>query len=217
MGMNLKKYLITGIAAVVPLAATLYILRYLIELIDGISQPVVVALLGRNIPGLGFLITLAILLLAGIFVSYAVGREVAEFLDNIMLRIPLSRGIYSIIKNISDTFLSSNREFGQVVLIKFMPDVYSLGFLAGKSPPEVDDATSLKLLNVFVPTSPNPTTGVLFMVPQERIMPLDMSVDRGIQIIVSAGFLGSESDPAKPCCEPEPDGGAEAGEKAPPE
>jgi uncharacterized membrane protein len=193
MGFNLRRYLITGIATVVPLAATLYLLRYLIEFIDGISQPAVVAIYGQPIPGLGLLITLAILILVGVFVSYAVGKKAAELLDKVMLKIPLSRTIYSIIKNISDTFLCSDREFGQVVLIKYMPDVYTMGFLAGKSPAEIDAATSMKLVNVFVPTSPNPTTGVLFMVPEERVVPLDMSVDKGMQIIVSAGFLGPDN------------------------
>jgi uncharacterized membrane protein len=203
MGFNLRRYLITGIATVVPLAVTLYILRYLIEFVDGISQPVVVAIYGQQIPGLGLLITLAILLLVGVFVSYAVGREAAELLDKVMLRIPLSRSIYSIIKNISDTFLCSDREFGQVVLIKFMPDVYSMGFLAGKSPSEIDAATSMTLVNVFVPTSPNPTTGVLFMVPEDRVVPLNMSADKGMQIIVSAGFLGPDNvaDKDKAKCE----------------
>lgn len=190
--MNLKGYLITGIATVVPLAATAYILVYLIRLVDGISQPIVFALLGMSIPGLGILLTLVILVLVEVFVSYTVGRKAAELLDNIMRRIPLSRSIYAIIKNISDTFLSGERRLGRVVLVRFLPDVYAVGFLASKSPPEADAATSLKLLNVFVPTSPNPTTGLVFMVPEERLVPVDMSVEEGIHIIVSAGFLGRE-------------------------
>jgi uncharacterized membrane protein len=189
--MNIRGYLVTGIATVVPLAATVYILFYLVQLIDGISQPIVFALLGRNIPGLGLLITFAILILVGVFVSYAVGRKAAKLVDCSMRRIPLSRGIYSIIKNISDTFLCEEREFGKVVLIRLLPDVYGMGFLASKSPPEVDKATSMKLYNVFVPTSPNPTTGVMLMVSEDRLLPVDLSADKGMQIIVSAGFTGN--------------------------
>lgn len=113
--MDLKRYFLTGIATVVPLAATVYILMWLIQWVDGITQPIIHAILGRNIPGLGLLGTLAILLLVGVFVSYAVGRKIAKLVDEVMRRIPLSRSIYSIIKNISDTFLTENRDFGTVV------------------------------------------------------------------------------------------------------
>jgi uncharacterized membrane protein len=190
MKMDLKKYFLTGIAAVVPLAATVYILMWLIQWVDGISQPIIHAILGRSIPGLGLVVTLAILLLAGVFVSYTVGRKTAELVDEVMRRIPLSRSIYSVIKNISDTFLSENREFGKVVMVKFLPDVYAIGFLACRSPSEAEAATSSKLFNVFVPTSPNPATGIVFMVSEERIVPVDMNVDKGMEFILSAGFMG---------------------------
>jgi len=129
MKLYLKEYFLTGISTVVPLAATVYILLWLIQWVDGISQPIIYAILGRNIPGLGLLITFAILLLVGLFVSYTVGRKAAELVDGIMRRIPLSRSIYSIIKNISDTFLSENREFWKVVLVRFLPDVFAVGFM----------------------------------------------------------------------------------------
>lgn len=191
MKMDLKGYLLTGIATVVPLAATVYILLWLTQWVDGICQPIIYAILGRNIPGLGFLITVIILLLVGLFVSHAVGKKAAELLDGIMRRIPISRSIYSIIKNISDTFLSENREFGKVVLVRLLPDALAVGFLACRSPPEVEAATSLRLFNVFVPTSPNPATGIVFMVSEDRIVPVDMNVDKAMEIILSAGFMGT--------------------------
>ena len=130
--MNIKGYLLTGIATAVPLAATVWILLILIQIVDGISQPIILALLGREIPGLGLLITLVVLVLIGVFVSYALGKKAAEVLDSIMLRIPLSRNIYCIIKNISDAFLCEGREFGKVVLVRLTPDAYFMGFLASK-------------------------------------------------------------------------------------
>jgi uncharacterized membrane protein len=193
MKLDLKKYVLTGIATMVPLAATVYILLWITQWVDGISQPIIYAILGRNIPGLGLLITFAILLLVGLFVSYTVGRKAAELVDDIMRKIPLSRSIYSIIKNISDTFLSENREFGKVVMVKFLPDVFAVGFLACRSPPEAEAATSTELFNVFVPTSPNPATGIVFMVSEDRIVPVDMNVDKGMEIILSAGFMGKEN------------------------
>jgi uncharacterized membrane protein len=195
---TLKGYLITGIATVVPLVATFYILWYLAQLLDGISQPIVVVVLKRDIPGLGLLLTLVILLLVGVFVSYTVGKKAAELLDKVMLRIPLSRSIYSIIKNISDTFLSKDREFGNVVLVRFLPDVFVLGFAGYRSPSEVEAATSMKLTNVFVPTSPNPATGVVFLVSDDRIMPANISPDKAMGIILSAGFMGEEGCKGRP-------------------
>jgi len=197
MKMDIKSYLLAGIATVIPMAATIYILMWLIQWVDGISQPIIFAILRRNIPGLGLLITLLVLLLVGIFVSYAIGRKTAQIMDSIMLKIPLSRSIYSILKNISDAFLSDNREFGKVVLVKLMPDIFAVGFLACRSAPEIDAATSSKLFNVFVPTSPNPATGIVLMIPEDRIIQVDMNVDKGMEIILSAGFMGTGNGPKK--------------------
>ncbi|MHC1631458.1 MAG: DUF502 domain-containing protein [Methanotrichaceae archaeon] len=190
--MRIKKDLITGIATAIPIVVTVYILIYVIRLVDGICQPMMTMLLGRHIPGLGIIATVVILLLVGIFASHAIGRKATELLDRVMLRIPLSRSIYSVMKSISTSFLSE-KELGDVVLVKFMPNIYTIGFMTGKSPPEIEKKTSMHLSNIFVPTSPNPTTGLLLMVSDDRILPIEMSTDRGLEIILSAGSLGSET------------------------
>ena len=147
----------------VPLAVSVYILMLLIRRVGGISQPIICVILG-SIPGLGLMVTLAILLLVGVLVSYTVGKKTAELVDEVYRRIPLSRSIYSITKNTSDTFLSENRDLGMREMVKFSPDVYALGSWHVDLLLEAEAATSFKLLNLFVPTSPNPATANRFMV-----------------------------------------------------
>jgi uncharacterized membrane protein len=121
MKTDLRKYFLTGIATVAH------------QLGGRHSQPVICVILG-SISGLDLVVTLAILLLVGVFVSYAVGRKTAELVDEVLRRIPLSRSIYSIIKTSATSFFSENRDLGTRKMAKFLPDVYAAGFLACRSP-----------------------------------------------------------------------------------
>ncbi|MBN1323895.1 MAG: DUF502 domain-containing protein [Methanotrichaceae archaeon] len=192
MGMRLKGYLIAGIATAVPLFVTTYILLIIVRLFDDISQPLVVIVLGRSIPGLGVLVTLGTLILLGMFVSVTLGRKTAEYFEGAMLNIPLSRSIYSVAKNVVDTFLFGKKELGKVVMVKLTPDIFAIGFLTGNAPRAAEDAAATTLCSVFVPTAPNPTTGLLLLLPEDHFIPLDMSFDRAMEVIISAGLSRSQ-------------------------
>ncbi|NYT02032.1 MAG: DUF502 domain-containing protein [Methanosarcinales archaeon] len=186
--MDLKKYLITGVATAVPLILTAYILIIVVQIVDGISQPVVAVALGREVPGLGVAVTLGLLILLGMFVSLAVGKKVADLTDRWMLRIPFSRSIYSVIKNMSETLFSGKKDLGKVVLIELVPRVYSIGFLTSKSPAEAEKTVGYDLSNVYIPTALNPTQGLLVMVPEDKVLPVDMSTEKGLELVLSAGL-----------------------------
>jgi uncharacterized membrane protein len=190
--MNLKGYLIAGLATAVPLFLTIYVLFFLIRIFDGMSQPLVLLILGKEVPGLGLVVTLVVLILLGMFVSVTVGRKSAEMVDRIMLKLPLSRSVYSVAKNVVDTFFSGKKEFGKPVMVRFMPEVYAIGFITGKAPQGTAVEASSRLSNVYIPTALNPTQGMLLMISEDRVVPLNMSFDKAMELVISAGLSGSQ-------------------------
>ncbi len=144
---------------------------------------------------------LAVLLigLVGGLARYYFGKKLIELVDLALLRVPLLNKIYSAIKQVNEAFSPSNKSsFKQVVLVEFpRPGSYSVGFLTGEDHKEVQQKTREHVLSVFVPTTPNPTSGFLVLVPEHEITKLDMSVAEGIKFIISLGAIAPDFTPAK--------------------
>jgi uncharacterized membrane protein len=144
---------------------------------------------------------LAVLLigLVGGLARYYFGKKLIELVDLALLRVPLLNKIYSAIKQVNEAFSPSNKSsFKQVVLVEFpRPGSYSVGFLTGEDHKEVQQKTREHVLSVFVPTTPNPTSGFLVLVPEREITKLDMSVADGIKFIISLGAIAPDFTPAK--------------------
>ena len=144
---------------------------------------------------------LAVLLigLVGGLARYYFGKKLIELVDLALLRVPLLNKIYSAIKQVNEAFSPSNKSsFKQVVLVEFpRPGSYSVGFLTGEDHKEVQEKTKEHVLSVFVPTTPNPTSGFLVLVPEHEITKLDMSVAEGIKFIISLGAIAPDFTPAK--------------------
>jgi len=144
---------------------------------------------------------LAVLLigLVGGLARYYFGKKLIELVDLALLRVPLLNKIYSAIKQVNEAFSPSNKSsFKQVVLVEFpRPGSYSVGFLTGEDHKEVQQKTKEHVLSVFVPTTPNPTSGFLVLVPEHEITKLDMSVAEGIKFIISLGAIAPDFTPAK--------------------
>ena len=141
-------------------------------------------------------LVLAILLVGalGRLARYYVGKQMIRLLDTALLRIPLLNKIYSTLKQVNEAFTSGNKSsFSQVVLVQFpQAGHYSVGFLTGADHKEVQEKTGEKVLSVFVPTTPNPTSGFLLMVPESEIIKLEMSVADGIKFIISLGAVAPD-------------------------
>ena len=144
---------------------------------------------------------LAVLLigLVGGLARYYFGKKLIELVDLALLRVPLLNKIYSAIKQVNEAFSPSNKSsFKQVVLVEFpRPGSYSVGFLTGEDHKEVQQKTREHVLSVFVPTTPNPTSGFLVLVPEHEITKLDMSVAEGIKFIISLGAIAPDFTPAE--------------------
>ena len=192
----LRRSLITGLIVWVPLVVTVVVVRFLIRLMDRsllVLPPAwrPEALLGFNIPGLGLLLTILVLLITGLLAANLIGRRLLTFSESILARIPLIRSIYSGAKQVAETVLSDgDTSFKRVMLVQYpRKGVWSLCFQTSTELEEVQHRTDERVVSVFVPTTPNPTSGFVLFVPRDDLTELDMSVDEGLRLIISLGVV----------------------------
>jgi uncharacterized membrane protein len=192
----LKKYIIAGLLVWLPFAATVVIVKLLIDLLDKTIlllppewHPV--ALLGFSIPGFGIILALSILLLTGMLAANLFGRRFVEIWEHILNKIPLVRSIYSSIKQISNTiFDPSGKSFRKVVMLQYpKKGLWSIGFLTNDNVGDEMSAVDDRLVAVFIPTTPNPTSGFIIMTRNDEITELDISVEEGFKFIISMGVI----------------------------
>ena len=192
----LKKYIIAGLLVWLPFAATVVIVKLVIDLLDKTIlllppewHPV--ALLGFSIPGFGIILALSILLLTGMLAANLFGRRFVEIWERILNKIPLVRSIYSSIKQISNTiFDPSGKSFRKVVMLQYpRKGLWSIGFLTNDNVGDEMSAVDDRLIAVFIPTTPNPTSGFIIMTRNDEITELDMSVEEGFKFIISMGVI----------------------------
>tara|TARA_Y100001949_G_C15966438_1_gene321792 strand:+ start:74 stop:727 length:654 start_codon:yes stop_codon:yes gene_type:complete len=192
----LKKYIIAGLLVWLPFAATVVIVKLVIDLLDKTIlllppewHPV--ALLGFSIPGFGIILALSILLLTGMLAANLFGRRFVEIWERILNKIPLVRSIYSSIKQISSTiFDPSGKSFRKVVMLQYpRKGLWSIGFLTNDNVGDEMSAVDDRLVAVFIPTTPNPTSGFIIMTRNDEITELDMSVEEGFKFIISMGVI----------------------------
>ncbi len=195
---HLKSYFITGLLIFVPLVGTFYITWLAFKLFDGILRPFVTVVL-PDVPGLSLLLTILIILTMGAVATVATGKKALEFFEEKLSRVPVISGIYAAVKQMSSVFLMQKEgRFKTVVLVQYpRKGVYCIAFTAGASVDVVQEKTTDEVVNVFIPSTPNPTTGFLIMVPAEEVTPLDLSVDEAMRIILSGGFTGFQKNKDK--------------------
>jgi len=187
---KLRNYFLTGLVIFVPIVATIYIVWVAFNFLDGLLRPLVEAAIGKHVPGLSLLITVLFILLIGAFATIAIGRKLVGVFEKNLLKIPVIRSIYLIIKQASAAFLvPQGSDFKKVVLVEFpRKGMYALGFTTGVTVGEIQEKTAEKVINVFVPTSPNPTSGFFIMLPEKSVIQLDMSVQDALKFVISGGF-----------------------------
>lgn len=189
LSQHLRRTLLSGVLFLVPTAATLWGLTYLFNNVDGILGEWLAKLLGKEIPGLGLLATLLLVYVVGLVASNVVGQRLLALWDQFFTRVPMVGGVYRVTKEVSQAFGRDKKPFREVVAIEFpRKGVWSLGFLTAEAPK--DNPAGKECVFVFVPTTPNPTSGFLMMVPKEDTRPTPYSVDEGMRLIISMGILG---------------------------
>lgn len=195
----MRKYFITGLLILVPLAITLWVLNLIIGTMD---QSLLLlpeewrpkALFGFNIPGLGTILTLLIVFLTGLATRNFIGKQVVQGWELLLNRIPVVRSIYSSVKQVSDTlFSSSGNAFRKAVLVEYpRQGAWTIAFMTGVPGGDVRNHLVGDYISIYVPTTPNPTSGFFLMVPKADVIELDMNVDEALKYIVSMGVVSPE-------------------------
>jgi len=200
---RLRNYFLTGFIVAAPLAITVYIVWSFIGWIDSWVKPYIPAAYSPDtylpfaLPGFGLLVAVFIITMIGFLTANFVGRSIVRFGEHLLTRMPLVRGVYKALKQIFETVLSNkNDTFRQVGLVEYpRKDVWSLVFVPGEKESEINarlDREGDPLVGVFMPCTPNPTTGFLMYVYRSDIVMLDMSIEDGAKLIVSAGLVAPE-------------------------
>ena len=189
---RLRDNFFAGLMVLIPVFVTFYIIYAIYITIDRFIRPVILVLFGRYIPGLGLLVTIALVLLVGLIGKNVFGHRLFRLGELAMNKIPLVKQVYTTLKQIMDAFFNTTtlNAFKQVVLIEYpQTGLYRLGFVTHTGVEEFKQATGADLVNVFVPTTPNATSGMLIMVPRDKMVPVEMAVEDGIKLILSGGVL----------------------------
>ncbi len=193
---HLRRYIIAGILVWLPIGVTVFLLRILIGLMDRTllllpQQYRPEVLFGFGIPGLGIILTFIVLLVTGMLAANFVGRSMVSFWESMLDRIPIVRSIYSAAKNFAEiVFSDSSQSFKQVLLIQYPREgLYSLAFQTSSELGEVQGRTGEDVVCTFVPTTPNPTSGFIIIVPKKDVVVLDMEVDEALKMIISLGVV----------------------------
>ena len=192
----MRKYFVTGLLILVPLAITLWVLNLIVSTMD---QSLLLlpaswrpeALFGFAIPGLGTILTLLVIFLTGLATRNFIGKRVVMVWESILRRIPVFNTIYSSVKQVSDTlFSSSGNAFRKALLVQYpRQGAWTIAFLTGTPGGDVRNHLTGDYVSLYVPTTPNPTSGFFLMVPRADTIELDMTVDEALKYIVSMGVV----------------------------
>lgn len=200
----MKKYILTGLLVWLPLAITIWVLMHVLGTLDGVFAAVIVAAQTvlpaslrpmlqelRDIPGLSVIIVIGVLWLTGLAVTNIAGQWLLTQSNRLLSNIPIVKSIYTSVKQVSDTlFSSSGQAFRQAVLVQYpRAGSYTIAFVTGKPSGEVVHHLPQDMLTLYVPTTPNPTSGFMLMVPRADVVELHMSVDEALKYIISMGVV----------------------------
>lgn len=191
---RLRAYFFAGILVTAPVSITFYIAWQFVKFMDDQVSPLIPPAFNPQnwgIPGFGLVLVAVSLTLIGALTAGLAGRLLVRVYDAVLERMPVLRGIYSAVKQIFETMLAQKANaFREVVLIEYpRPGIWTLGFITGATNGEVGDCFEEEMVNVFVPTTPNPTSGFLLFLPRSEVRVLEMNVEDGIKMVVSTGIL----------------------------
>ena len=191
---KLRTIIVAGLLVWIPLGLTIFVIKLLIDLLGQTYLLIPPALrpenlIGTEIPGIGVIVAIIVVLLTGLVTANYFGKSIVKAWDAFLDRIPLIRSIYSPLKKFSELVLSDQTQsFSKVLLIEYpRKGVWAVGFATKENTGEIKKKTGQELINVFVPTTPNPTSGFLLMFPKNEVIYLDMSFEEASKFIVSAG------------------------------
>jgi uncharacterized membrane protein len=192
---SLRRYLVAGVLVWLPILATLWVVRFLVRVMDYtlLLLPVSYrpeAVVGFALPGLGAVLAFVVLLVTGLLVANLIGRKLVSYWEGVLQRIPLVRSIYGGVKGFAESVFSQDNGFRKVVMIEFpRAGMWSIGFMTADNVQEISARTGEPQVCVYVPTAPNPTSGYIVMVARDKAVELSMSVDAAMKMIITCGVV----------------------------
>ena len=188
-----KRITFAGLFAIVPLALTFYIIKIIIVFLDQLTAPIM-ARINLEIPGFGLILTLLIIFALGIFVTNVLGRRLFSWGERLISSIPLVKNIYNTLKQITNAFSGATQteNYQRVIYIQYpRKELWTICFVTGESV----DGSGEEYYHVFVPTTPNPTSGVFIIIPKKDAIEADLTVEEGLKAVISGGLLAPEKSP----------------------
>lgn len=188
----MRRYFINGLLILLPGVITVYVLVFSLVTIDGILGNVIAKLVGYHIPGAGSILTILLILATGIVTTNVIGRKIFQWAERAFLKIPILNTIYQGVEQIVKAFSNSTdvQKFQRVVLVQYpQTGLYVIGFVTNENIPEFNTVLKVETTTVFIPTTPNPTSGVCVVVATKDCIPLDVSVEDAFKTIISAGIV----------------------------
>ena len=196
----LRRYFLTGLVVIAPTAITAYVVWWGFTKIDNLIEPLQRRYPIIDIPGIGFVIVLVLIVITGILASNLIGRRAISLGESVLNRLPFIRRIYSAVKEVASVLLSEKTTaFQRVVLIRYPHrDAYALAFVTKDGIEYMNRVVGSELVNVFIPTTPNPTSGFFLMIPKRDVVELDIPVEEAMKMVISGGaFAPDHPQPAK--------------------
>ncbi len=188
-----KRITFAGLFAIVPLALTFYIIKIIIVFLDQLTAPILEKI-KLEIPGFGLILTLLIIFSLGIFVTNVLGRRLFSWTEQLISSIPLVNNIYNTLKQITNAFSGATQteNYQRVIYIQYpRKELWTISFVTGESV----DGSGKEYYHIFVPTTPNPTSGVFIIIPKKDAIDADLTVEEGLKAVISGGLLAPEQSP----------------------
>ena len=196
---RLRNYFISGLLFWVPLALTVFVVKFFLELINNLVPqkylPEAIFNLDTTIPGSGILLVLIVILITGVLVTNILGRKLVALWEKVLNKIPGFRNVYNVLKKVSDTvFNTSTESFRKAFLIQYpSKGIWVIAFQSGDYKGKAESIIGEEIINLFVPTTPNPTSGFFVMMAKKDAFELDMSVEEAFKLVISAGVVTPNS------------------------
>lgn len=181
-----------GIGIIIPLGLTYWFFQALLNAVDGILRPHLETWIGRQVPGLGFISMIVLIMLVGLLTRNLIGRLFLAWFENLLHTIPFVRSVYSAIKDLVSAFAigGKSKTFRQVVMTQYpRPGLYCIGFVTNEMPCTMPDGQRIDFLNVYIPNPPNPTSGFLVLIPRAEAITLNLSIEDGLKLVLSGGIV----------------------------
>jgi len=187
---GLKRSFLTGILTLVPLIVTFWVFRFLFNFFDGLLAPVADRAFGRHLPGLGLAFSLLLVLSVGAVASNMLGKKILAYVSKILENTPLVKTVYTAAKQMVSAISPAGGGLKRVVLVEYpRKGIYSIGFLTSSGGWQIPSAEARKWVSVLIPAALNPTSGMVVLVPEEELLDPGFSVEEGVKLVVSGGFV----------------------------